>query len=94
MIAGAETDAATVTWMVDTVKSLGMKPVVVKKDVPGFVEAAEQVEQRRLSGSGAAGHQEAAPGDDGFAEEVGSDPERFSKWTQPNSCKRSIAASF
>jgi len=38
VIAGAQTSEATVAWMVDTVKDLGLKPVVVKKDVPGFVE--------------------------------------------------------
>ncbi len=38
VIAGAETSEATVEWMVETVKNLGLKPVVVKKDVPGFVE--------------------------------------------------------
>lgn len=38
VIAGAETTPATVTWMVDTIKGLGLLPVVVQKDVPGFVE--------------------------------------------------------
>ncbi len=38
VIAGDETSAATVAWMVETIKGLGLKPVVVKKDVPGFVE--------------------------------------------------------
>jgi len=38
VIAGNQTDARTVTWMVDTIKSLGLLPVVVQKDVPGFVE--------------------------------------------------------
>src|SRR5262245_27629444 len=38
VIAGNETKTATVTWMVDTVKGLGLLPVVVQKDVPGFVE--------------------------------------------------------
>jgi 5-formyl-3-hydroxy-2-methylpyridine 4-carboxylic acid 5-dehydrogenase len=38
VIAGAKTSEATVAWMVETVKHLGLKPVVVKKDVPGFVE--------------------------------------------------------
>lgn len=38
VIAGNETDPKTVQWMVDTIKSLGLLPVVVQKDVPGFVE--------------------------------------------------------
>jgi len=38
VIAGNETKKETVTWMVDTVKGLGLLPVVVQKDVPGFVE--------------------------------------------------------
>lgn len=38
VIAGAETAPETVTWMVDTIKSLSLLPVVVQKDVPGFVE--------------------------------------------------------
>ncbi len=38
VIAGAATSEATVAWMADLVTSLGLKPVVVKKDVPGFVE--------------------------------------------------------
>lgn len=38
VIAGAKTDAATVTWMVNAIRELGLRPVVVKKDVPGFVE--------------------------------------------------------
>ncbi len=38
VIAGKETSPATVTWMCDIVKGLGLLPVVVKKDVPGFVE--------------------------------------------------------
>ncbi|MBM3583134.1 MAG: 3-hydroxyacyl-CoA dehydrogenase family protein [Alphaproteobacteria bacterium] len=38
VIAGNQTDKATVTWMVDTIKGLGLLPVVVEKDVPGFVE--------------------------------------------------------
>jgi 5-formyl-3-hydroxy-2-methylpyridine 4-carboxylate dehydrogenase len=38
VIAGNETAAETVTWMVDTIKGLGLLPVVVQKDVPGFVE--------------------------------------------------------
>ncbi len=38
VIAGAQTDAKTVDWMCDAIKGLGLLPVVVKKDVPGFVE--------------------------------------------------------
>ena len=38
VIAGNETKRETVTWMVDTIKGLGLLPVVVQKDVPGFVE--------------------------------------------------------
>lgn len=38
VIAGNETTKATVTWMCDTIKGLGLLPVVVQKDVPGFVE--------------------------------------------------------
>ena len=38
VIAGAQTSAATVETMVETIKGLGLHPVVVKKDVPGFVE--------------------------------------------------------
>ena len=38
VVAGAKTTETTVAWMVDTVKNLGLRPVVVKKDVPGFVE--------------------------------------------------------
>jgi 3-hydroxybutyryl-CoA dehydrogenase/5-formyl-3-hydroxy-2-methylpyridine 4-carboxylate dehydrogenase len=38
VIAGAKTSETTVAWMVSTVEDLGLKPVVVKKDVPGFVE--------------------------------------------------------
>ena len=38
VIAGAETSEATVAWMVETINEMGLKPVVVKKDVPGFVE--------------------------------------------------------
>jgi 3-hydroxybutyryl-CoA dehydrogenase/5-formyl-3-hydroxy-2-methylpyridine 4-carboxylate dehydrogenase len=38
VIAGAKTSQATVAWMVSTIEDLGLKPVVVKKDVPGFVE--------------------------------------------------------
>ncbi len=38
VIAGDKTDARMVQWMVDTIKGLGLLPVVVQKDVPGFVE--------------------------------------------------------
>ena len=38
VIAGNQTDAGIVQWMVDTIKGLGLLPVVVQKDVPGFVE--------------------------------------------------------
>ncbi len=38
VIAGAETDKETVDWMVETIEGLGLLPVVVQKDVPGFVE--------------------------------------------------------
>ena len=38
VIAGEQTSAATVTWMVETIRGLGLIPVVVKKDVAGFVE--------------------------------------------------------
>lgn len=38
VVAGAQTSPETVSWMVETVTGLNMLPVVVKKDVPGFVE--------------------------------------------------------
>src|SRR5690242_6073418 len=38
VIAGNKTSKETVQWMVDTIKDLGLLPVVVQKDVPGFVE--------------------------------------------------------
>lgn len=38
VIAGAQTDAKTVDWMCDAIKGLGLLPVVVQKDIPGFVE--------------------------------------------------------
>jgi 3-hydroxybutyryl-CoA dehydrogenase/5-formyl-3-hydroxy-2-methylpyridine 4-carboxylate dehydrogenase len=38
VIAGVKTAPEIVTWMVDLIKSIGLLPVVVKKDVPGFVE--------------------------------------------------------
>jgi 5-formyl-3-hydroxy-2-methylpyridine 4-carboxylic acid 5-dehydrogenase len=38
VIAGAKTASAVVDWTVDLIKAIGLLPVVVKKDVPGFVE--------------------------------------------------------
>ena len=38
VIAGAATDPATVDRMVSTIRGLGLLPVVIQKDVPGFVE--------------------------------------------------------
>ncbi len=38
VVAGTQTSPETVAWMVETVTGLNMLPVVVKKDVPGFVE--------------------------------------------------------
>ncbi|NIA69752.1 3-hydroxyacyl-CoA dehydrogenase family protein [Pelagibius litoralis] len=38
VVAGAQTSPETVSWMVETVTGLNMLPVLVKKDVPGFVE--------------------------------------------------------
>lgn len=38
VIAGAETKPEVVTWMSDFVRRIGHLPVVIKKDVPGFVE--------------------------------------------------------
>ena len=38
VIAGNKTSKETVQWMVATIKDLGLLPVVVQKDVPGFVE--------------------------------------------------------
>lgn len=38
VIAGAETAPQVVDWMVETVKAIHLLPVLVKKDVPGFVE--------------------------------------------------------
>jgi len=38
VIAGNETAKETVDWMCASIKDLGLLPVVVKKDVPGFVE--------------------------------------------------------
>jgi 3-hydroxybutyryl-CoA dehydrogenase/5-formyl-3-hydroxy-2-methylpyridine 4-carboxylate dehydrogenase len=38
VIAGARTAHETVTWMVDTIRALNLLPVMVKKDIAGFVE--------------------------------------------------------
>lgn len=38
VIAGKKTDPSVVEWMSEMVRSLNLIPVVVKKDVPGFVE--------------------------------------------------------
>lgn len=38
VIAGQHTAPSITDWMVDTVKGLNLRPIVVKKDVPGFVE--------------------------------------------------------
>jgi 3-hydroxybutyryl-CoA dehydrogenase/5-formyl-3-hydroxy-2-methylpyridine 4-carboxylate dehydrogenase len=38
VVAGQETAPATVAWMSSFVKGLGLIPILVKKDVPGFVE--------------------------------------------------------
>jgi 3-hydroxybutyryl-CoA dehydrogenase/5-formyl-3-hydroxy-2-methylpyridine 4-carboxylate dehydrogenase len=38
VVAGEKTSPEIVQWMVDVIKSIGLLPVVVKKDVPGFVE--------------------------------------------------------
>jgi 5-formyl-3-hydroxy-2-methylpyridine 4-carboxylate dehydrogenase len=38
VIAGERTAGATVDWMVAAIRNLGLLPVVVKKDVAGFVE--------------------------------------------------------
>ena len=38
VIAGAQTDPEVVTATAEIIRSLGLLPVVVKKDVPGFVE--------------------------------------------------------
>jgi 5-formyl-3-hydroxy-2-methylpyridine 4-carboxylate dehydrogenase len=38
VIAGDKTSKETVDWMVNKIKELGLLPVVVQKDVPGFVE--------------------------------------------------------
>jgi 5-formyl-3-hydroxy-2-methylpyridine 4-carboxylic acid 5-dehydrogenase len=38
VIAGKDTAPATVEWMCETIKGMSLLPVVVQKDVPGFVE--------------------------------------------------------
>jgi 5-formyl-3-hydroxy-2-methylpyridine 4-carboxylic acid 5-dehydrogenase len=38
VIAGKDTARDTVEWMCETIKGMSLLPVVVKKDVPGFVE--------------------------------------------------------
>lgn len=38
VIAGEQTDPALVTWMKDFIRGIGHLPVVIKRDVPGFVE--------------------------------------------------------
>ena len=38
VIAGQKTAPEVVSWMVETIKRTGHLPVVIKKDVPGFVE--------------------------------------------------------
>ncbi|SMF57351.1 3-hydroxybutyryl-CoA dehydrogenase/5-formyl-3-hydroxy-2-methylpyridine 4-carboxylate dehydrogenase [Tistlia consotensis] len=38
VVAGRQTGTATRDWMVALIRGLGLLPVVVKKDVPGFVE--------------------------------------------------------
>ena len=38
VIAGQQTSAQTTDWMVDAIRAINMKPVIVKMDVPGFVE--------------------------------------------------------
>ena len=38
VIAGAATTTQTVDWMMDTIKGLNLLPVVVRRDIPGFVE--------------------------------------------------------
>jgi 5-formyl-3-hydroxy-2-methylpyridine 4-carboxylic acid 5-dehydrogenase len=38
VIAGRKTAPEVVSWMVETIKRTGHLPVVIKKDVPGFVE--------------------------------------------------------
>ena len=38
VIAGEQTSPETTQWLVDTIKALNLLPVVVKKDIAGFVE--------------------------------------------------------
>ena len=38
VIAGEKTSPGVVDWMVKTIKKINLQPIVVKKDVPGFVE--------------------------------------------------------
>jgi 3-hydroxybutyryl-CoA dehydrogenase/5-formyl-3-hydroxy-2-methylpyridine 4-carboxylate dehydrogenase len=38
VIAGARTSPQTVAWIVETIKGLSVIPIVIKKDIPGFVE--------------------------------------------------------
>ena len=38
VVAGERTSAETAAWMAETVRGLGLIPVPVKRDVPGFVE--------------------------------------------------------
>jgi len=38
VIAGKDTARSTVEWMCETIKGMSLLPVVVQKDVPGFVE--------------------------------------------------------
>ncbi|MEM7224149.1 MAG: 3-hydroxyacyl-CoA dehydrogenase NAD-binding domain-containing protein [Pseudomonadota bacterium] len=38
VVAGAQTSAATTRWMAETIRGLNLIPVIVKRDVPGFVE--------------------------------------------------------
>lgn len=38
VIAGGKTSQKVVDWMVETIRNAGLLPVVVRKDVPGFVE--------------------------------------------------------
>ncbi len=38
VIAGRETSRNVIDWMVETINAINMRPVVVKRDVPGFVE--------------------------------------------------------
>lgn len=38
VIAGTQTSKEVVAWMIDAVKGINLIPIVVRKDVPGFVE--------------------------------------------------------